>query len=197
MSLKLLSLILFIATFTLLQGQTVDLNRTTDVPLTSSTVTLVNDFLNSYDIVPAAGMEQLDETTERSEIIEELLDYAESFLGTGYRRGGKTPNGFDCSGFTGYVFKEFGYNLNSDSRSQFLQGEIIENTGEAEPGDLVFFSGSRGGTTIGHVGIVVESHPLTGELLFIHSAVGGGIKIDSSFAPYYANRFKGLRRIIK
>lgn len=151
-----------------------------------------------FNIVPAAGMEILaDEEETESDIVDDLIDFAYSFMGTHYRRGGKTPKGFDCSGFTGYVFSQFGYNLNSSSASQFLQGEKIESREEIIPGDLVFFSGSAGGQRIGHVGIAIEVDYESGNVSFIHSAIGGGIKIDSTSEPYYAKRYKGARRIIE
>ena len=59
------------------------------------------------------------------EYVDDLLSFARQFTGLRYRRGGKTPKGFDCSGFTGYVFRQFGVNLHADSRSQYLQGEAV------------------------------------------------------------------------
>lgn len=125
----------------------------------------------------------------------DLLDYASSFMGLRYRRGGKTPAGFDCSGFTGYVFREFGYELSSSSAAQYSDGRKVDKS-EIQPGDLVFFNGRAVNGRIGHVGIAISSDPVTGVVTFIHSANGGGIKIDRTDAPYYASRFVGARRIL-
>ncbi len=131
---------------------------------------------------------------EMPEYIGDMISHAKEFLGLRYRRGGKTPKGFDCSGFTGYLFGQFGLKLNASSRSQFLQGDAVESDA-LRPGDLVFFSGRRGGTKIvGHVGMVVEIHG-DGTFSFIHSANSSGITISHSLEPYYKSRFVGARRV--
>lgn len=135
-----------------------------------------------------------EEDPESIQLVADLLMEANSHMGTRYRRGGKTPAGFDCSGFTGYIFKQFGINLSASSRSQYNDGIAVERD-EIKPGDLLFFKGSKS-NTIGHVGIAVENNPITGEISFIHSAIGGGIRIDHISAPYYSKRFVGARRVI-
>lgn len=125
-----------------------------------------------------------------------LLDYAHNFTGTRYRIGGKTPAGFDCSGFTGYVFRRFGYALGASSRDQYRNGVSIDLE-ETKPGDLIFFSGrARSKTTVGHVGIVVDNDPVTGRVSFIHSSCTGGVRVDHTFDPYYSSRLIGARRIL-
>ena len=69
-----------------------------------------------------------------------ILDYANSFIGTRYRSGSSSPKGFDCSGFTSYVFKNFGYQLTRSSSSQVSDGTPVAKN-ELQPGDLVFFNG--------------------------------------------------------
>jgi len=126
--------------------------------------------------------------------VSDMISYAKEFIGLRYRRGGKTPKGFDCSGFTGYLFGQFGIKLNASSRSQYLQGDAVGD-GMMRPGDLVFFSGRRGGTkTVGHVGMVVEVHG-DGTFSFIHSANSSGITISHSLEPYYKSRYVGARRV--
>lgn len=132
---------------------------------------------------------------DADDIAGELLDYAHKFLGTRYRRGGKTPAGFDCSGFTGHVFRQFGYELSASSRSQFTDGKAVP-TDEIQPGDLLFFNGRARNGSVGHVGIAVSADPLTGVVTFIHASVSGGIKVDKTTDPYYAARFMGARRIL-
>ncbi|MCH5233875.1 MAG: C40 family peptidase [Muribaculaceae bacterium] len=132
---------------------------------------------------------------ESIDMIGDLLDEAKSHSGLRYRRGGKTPAGFDCSGFTGYVYKQFGYKLNASSSSQYSDGIQVEK-GDLRPGDLVFFTSPRSKGGVGHVGIVVEADNEENTFRFIHSAVSGGIQIDKSTAPYYKKRYVGARRII-
>ncbi|MGP1548592.1 MAG: C40 family peptidase [Prevotella sp.] len=132
--------------------------------------------------------------TKEESLIDRLLDKAKSYLGTPYRRSGKSPKGFDCSGFTSWVYKKFGVSLGCSSRAQYTQGEKICRK-EIQPGDLVFFSGTRGGKTIGHVGIVYKVSD-SGSFKFIHSSSSGGVKISSINEQYYSSRFKGARRMM-
>jgi len=149
-----------------------------------------------FEVVPAAGMELLDDFGGAdSEMLSDMIAYAKKFLGTRYVRGGKSPKGFDCSGFTSYVFRQFGYELNASSSAQYGQGAKIEKD-EVSTGDLLFFTGrnSRSGR-VGHVGIAIDNDPETGEITFIHAAIGGGIRIDRISAPYYSKRYIGARRV--
>lgn len=153
---------------------------------------------NPFEIVPAAGMELLGDIDESETAImtADMIAYAKKFIGTRYMRGGKSPKGFDCSGFTSYVFRQFGYDLNSSSSAQYGQGETIGRD-EVSAGDLLFFTGrnSRSGR-VGHVAIAIDNNPETGEITFIHAAISGGIRIDRISAPYYAKRFIGARRVL-
>lgn len=154
-----------------------------------------NPFGEDYGIVQAAGMEML-ERDENEELVNDLIDYAHQFIGTRYRRAGRTPGGFDCSGFTYYVFSQFGYTLNPSSRSQFLQGEPIDSKFNVVPGDLLFFSGRSGGKTIGHVAIAIDVDYETGEITFIHASSTNGITTDTTNSAYYSRRYLGARRVI-
>lgn len=148
---------------------------------------------NPYEIVPAAGMELLDAQADFA-MIDDMLQYARKFMGTRYVRGGQSPKGFDCSGFTSYVFSQFGINLSRTSASQFGEGTKV-NKGEVQPGDLLFFAGRAANGRVGHVAIAIDADPVSGEVTFIHAATGG-VKIDKTTAPYYARRYLGARRII-
>ena len=132
---------------------------------------------------------------ESVQMITDLLDEARTHCGKRYRYGAKGPNNFDCSGFTGYVFNQFGYRLNSSSMGQFSDGEAVEDD-NLRPGDLVFFSSPRSKGGVGHVGIVVSADNEQNSFSFIHAAIGGGIEIQKSSAPYYKKRYIGARRII-
>ncbi len=73
-----------------------------------------------------------------------VLEIAARYVGTPYRTGGKTPAGFDCSGFTSYVYAQLGISLSSSSSAQRYQGVEVSRA-DAQPGDIIW--------TPGHVAI--------------------------------------------
>jgi len=127
--------------------------------------------------------------------VNELLDEAFSHIGARYRRGQSGPGGFDCSGFTSYVFKNQGIDLNRSSRAQYTQG-IAVSKDNLRSGDLVFFTSPGSGRGIGHVGIVVDVDPLKRNFSFIHASVKG-VKISNYNEGYYSRRYVGARRVNK
>lgn len=122
--------------------------------------------------------------------IDTLIDFALNFQGVPYQYAGKTPAGFDCSGFTGYVFDHVGIVLNASSRTQFNQGNSVEED-SIRRGDLVFFKIAS--KQINHVGIVTER--TESQVYFIHATSSQGIKIDELKSPYYSKWLVGVRRI--
>ena len=125
-----------------------------------------------------------------------LISYSRKFIGKPYRYAGKGPGSFDCSGFTSFVFREFGYNLNSSSEGQERQFPTIDNTRDLKKGDLVFFEGRRGDGRVGHVGIVTENRP-DGTFRFIHASTNYGVIVSSSTEPYYASRYLRGGRVLE
>lgn len=127
----------------------------------------------------------------------DIVKVAMKYIGVPYRSGRMNPKvGFDCSGFTTYVFKKENIQLTRSSRSQFTEGVEVSCCTDLQKGDLVFFGGSRSSSTsIGHVGIVTDVNPSTGTFSFIHAS-RTGIRISSSDEPYYAKRYVGARRIL-
>ena len=120
----------------------------------------------------------------------EIVAYAKKFLGVPYVYGGSSPSGFDCSGFTSYVYKHFGYTINRVAADQAKNGTYVEK-GSLQQGDLVFFS-RNGGSSVGHVGIYI------GENKFIHaSSPGSDVKINSLSDAYYLKNYITARKIIK
>lgn len=126
----------------------------------------------------------------------DIIDYASKFLGRPYRSGAKGPSAFDCSGFTSFVFRNFDISLSPSSRDQYRQGESISRD-EIQPGDLLFFSGRRGGKTVGHVAMAVSVDD-NGTVRFIHASNRGGIRHDVyPDGGYYSQRYIGARRVLK
>lgn len=123
-----------------------------------------------------------------------LVSYAREYIGTPYGYGQSNGKRFDCSGFTSFVFKHYGYTLARSSRDQYLEGDSVER-GQWQVGDLVFFAGRNGGQSrVGHVGIVVESN---GEQFdFIHASTSRGVIVSHSTERYYASRYIGARRVL-
>ncbi|MCC8175187.1 MAG: C40 family peptidase [Bacteroidales bacterium] len=129
-------------------------------------------------------------------IVPDMLSYAKSFIGSRYRRGAKGPKTFDCSGFTSYVYKQFGYKLGASSGDQYRLGTSVHRD-ELQPGDLIFFSGRAAGKTVGHVGIVVEADPVTQAVKFIHASTSRGVRIDDlQSEPYWNRRYIGAKRVL-
>lgn len=159
-------------------------------------ITLENSQLFHSDINIDLLLQKQNEEPSPLEILkDDMVTYAKKFLGKRYRSGGKGPSAFDCSGFTSFVFQYFGFNLLSSSGSQSSQGEVV-NIADAQIGDLIFFSGRRGGKRVGHVGMVIEVDD-DGNIKFIHASSSKGVVIQSyPDGGYYSKRFLSMRRII-
>lgn len=110
------------------------------------------------------------------------------FVGTPYVWGGTTPDGFDCSGFTQYVYAQHGVDVPRNSYDQYDMGKQVQQQ-ELEPGDLVFFTTYAPGPS--HLGIYV------GEGKFVHALNNHtGVITSMLDNEYYRNRFLGAKRVI-
>ena len=117
-----------------------------------------------------------------------LVGTALSLRGVPYRNGGSDPTGFDCSGFTQYVFGQHGVALPRGSREQFRAGIAIRPE-EVRAGDLIFFSTDGAGAS--HVGIVVGGDE------FVHAPSSTGVvRVERMGSSYWAPRFVGARRLV-
>ena len=115
-----------------------------------------------------------------------LDNTVDGLLGIDYDYGGTTTDGFDCSGFTAYVFKKLGVSLPHSSKSQYQLGTKVAKD-DLRPGDLVFFN--TDGNGVSHVGVYV------GDNKFAHAA-SKGVTISALSEKYYATRYVGARRVL-
>lgn len=115
-----------------------------------------------------------------------VVSKAKSYIGSKYIYGGMTPSGFDCSGFTSYIYKQFGVSLNRTAAGQYSNGTAI-NRSQLQAGDLVMF----GKSGINHVGIYM------GGGMMVHAAnPSRGVTTDTINSGYYNNNYVGARRVM-
>lgn len=135
---------------------------------------------------------EIAETSTATATGSAVVEFAKKYLGTAYVLGGKTPEtGFDCSGYTRYVFKNFGYSLGTVAAAQDTVGTEVSRN-ELKEGDLILFY-DEAKTKIGHTGIYIGGDQ------FIHAAnPQRGVVIDGfSTNSYYSTRFVTARRIVE
>jgi cell wall-associated NlpC family hydrolase len=109
--------------------------------------------------------------------------------GKPYRNGGSDPAGFDCSGFTQYVFGQQGVTLPREVRDQFQLGRSIRPQ-DVAPGDLLFFSTTPPG--VSHVAIAL------GGDRFVHAPSSNGVvRVERLSAAYWSRRFVAARRVTR
>lgn len=125
-------------------------------------------------------------TTNPSQKTQAILSTAKSYTGVPYLWGGTTPSGFDCSGFTQYVFEKNGITLPRTSNQQYQTGTSV-SFNSLIPGDLVFFN-FNSGSVVSHVGIYL------GDGQFISATSGKGV-ITYGFTPYWKNAYVGAKRV--
>ncbi|MEA1962535.1 MAG: NlpC/P60 family protein [Bacillota bacterium] len=120
-----------------------------------------------------------------------IVEYAEQFLGVPYVYGGNGPYGFDCSGFTKYVYNVVGVALPRVASDQTNMGTVVDKN-SLLPGDLVFFR-CNGASIVNHAGIYV------GDGKFIHASSprSGGVIYTNLSESYYARSYAGARRVLQ
>lgn len=127
-----------------------------------------------------AGAAYAEENPALSNVVSDLY-------GTPYKSTGTSKKGFDCSGFTRYVFDALGVDLPHSSAAQYELGTSV-NRNDLQPGDLVFFQ--TNGHSISHVGIYI------GDGTFVHSETGKGVTNTKLNDPYYwSKRYVGAKRL--
>ena len=121
---------------------------------------------------------------------QEIADYALQFVGYRYVHGGASPKGFDCSGLTTYVYKQFGYTLNRTCSGQLDNGTPVSMS-ELQPGDIVIFRKGNSSKKATHVGLYIGNNQ------FIHASTAKvGVIINNLSDYYYTTGFVGGRRIV-
>ena len=127
-----------------------------------------------------------ENTSAASLLIDDLLAYARTYIGTPYVYGGNSRSGIDCSAFTQQVFNHFGYNLPRTVSAQYAVCRRVSDS-ERRPGDLLFFNTCGG---LSHIGIYM------GNGQFIHAGSIYGVSVRSLSESYFANTYLFAGRII-
>ncbi|MBO9716063.1 MAG: C40 family peptidase [Pseudoxanthomonas sp.] len=147
----------------------------------------VSRLLAAYDLTQGVPAQSANPAEGR---VQQVLRAAMGLIGTPYRWGGTSAEGFDCSGLVGYVFRSaLGIELPRVSREMATKAdaELIRDRKLLNPGDLVFF-GLRG--RVNHVGIYV------GDGQFLHApSRGKDVRVDRMDTGYWGNRFVQARRV--
>ena len=186
-------------------GVNVRADASTDAELLASvdtgTIVTINGFVDGwYDVTCQYGTEGyirsdfLDLTKESTTSASSgsgIVDTAMQHLGTRYVYGGASPQGFDCSGFTMYVYSQHGYSLPHTATGQWQSGlgSRVYSIGELQPGDLVFFNdpSRNAGKACSHAGIYVGG----GQFIHSSSSRSNGVIISDLTSGYYNTYFVG------
>lgn len=127
-----------------------------------------------------------------SEQAQKLLNEAQKHIGVPYKEAGTDPTGFDCSGFTCYVFEKQGVKLPRRAMDQFKFCEAIDPE-KATAGDLVFFTN---GSQINHVGILISEKGAPKQMIHSSSSIGISI-VEIETSSYWQTRIAGYGRVKK
>lgn len=165
--------------------------------VSDGTIVTVNGLVDGwYDVTCQYGTEgyirsDYVDLTSSASSNSDIVATAKQYLGTGYVYGGASPSGFDCSGYTMYVYSQHGYSLPHSATSQWQSGigTRVYSISALQVGDLVFFNdpSRNAGKACSHAGIYI------GDGQFIHSSSSrsGGVIICSLTSGYYNTYFVG------
>lgn len=143
------------------------------------------------ETTPAVNTASVQEVTSsmRGATGAQIVKKAKQYIGTPYKWGGTTTAGFDCSGFTQYVYKQCGVTISRTTKTQVKEGKAVSKA-NLKAGDLVFFKDTYSGcTNPSHVGIYIGNNE------FIHCGSSGvtTAKINSN---YWSQHYYSARRIL-
>lgn len=119
-----------------------------------------------------------------------LLKNAKAQLGVPYKWAGTDPSGFDCSGFTSYVFEQAAIQIPRRAVEQYAYCKPVAPT-EACAGDLVFFSN---GGEVNHVGLLISAKGAPKQMIHASSSIGISI-VDIDASAYWSVRIVGYGRV--
>ena len=129
---------------------------------------------------------------KESRFRKDVVAYAKNYLGKPYKYAGRSPKGFDCSGFTKYVYQHFSVQLSPSSSAQETEGKSIK-VEDAKAGDLIFFRRSKKGRVF-HVALVV-SNDKEG-LKAIHSTSRGVVIDNLTASKYWKPKISTARDVV-
>lgn len=137
--------------------------------------------------VPEPGIED-----DRKNKNAAIAGFARKFVGSTYKYGGKDPKGFDCSGFTHFVMKQFDIQISPNSGMQSQEGRSVKLK-DVQPGDLVFFEKGNP-PRVFHVSLVLEN---TEEgIIVVHSTTSRGVIVENiSRSTYWSPMLASARRV--
>ena len=120
----------------------------------------------------------------------EIADFALTFVGSKYLRGGASPAGFDCSGFVTFVMRNFGISVTRTASGQYRDNGVKIDKADLYPGDLIFTS-NNGGRSVTHVGIYI------GDGEFVHASTSStGVIISRLDSAYNTRAWYGAKRVV-
>lgn len=176
-------IILFVFTFSCAENKT-DHTNATSVPKESPEVVIIE---KSDDL----------KSTTKPKLRNRIKKYAENLLGTDYCYAGNTPEeGFDCSGFVNYVFKNFDVELPRSSSSFKNLGTALTPE-EFRVGDVLVFYGYRDSTRVGHLGIVYEADGMNSTFIHASSGKQNSVIISDLNSAMYTRRFYKCIDVLK
>lgn len=121
-----------------------------------------------------------------------ITDYAQKYVGSSYRYAGTSPSGFDCSGFTSYVMKEFKIKISPASSAQAKEGRAVA-LDRTQPGDLIFFGEHK--NRISHVAMIVKRSKAG--IVCVHSTTSRGVIVENvSTSNYWKPKILFARDVV-
>ena len=158
------------------------------VPLADALESIAQELAAQEEEAPQDG--EAPAQPEQPCVQQQVVDTSCTYIGSRYVYGGASPSGFDCSGFTMYIYEKFGYSIPHGATAQLRYGETVEKE-NLKMGDLVFFRDprvvSRGAS---HVGIYI------GGGNFVHAGNRRTGVIVSSLDSYWGRYYTTARRLI-
>lgn len=157
-------------------------NLTSDLIYVGQTLVVNGKASASKTTTPAVNVTQPENVSYN---VDKLMSTAKELVGTRYLWNGTSPNGFDCSGFIYYVYKQAGMDIGRHSTGGYFNRSYYVN--QPQVGDLVFFKNTYK-SGISHMGIYIGNNQ------FIHAGTSTGVTITSLSNPYWSKHFDSHKR---